>query len=777
VIGGDLKKSELIRRISLPRGHEDLMPQEAEPISGPHKNWLTDWVRTGAKWPDGVVLKPKKREVPGIVEKQFIPERGPATIHEAAKLTDTILEKENALAAQKAPVAKVIPDLAFLRRATVDLVGRIPTSEEVERFENESPSTRREQLVDRLLANPRFSERWTVFFADMLRVRSQAEGGSQLLAYVNRCLTEKKPYDEMVRELIATNGRADQAPAAGFVLGDAANPMALAGATSQIFLGVRLQCAECHDHPFDDWKQKEFYELAAFFGLTKRIETPRTRRVYTTEGVENSVKWPPEREQPPKREGVNARFPFEMISYTKKPDYIARLEDRRRPIDPASPNSAASKKALDDLLDSPDVKFARVPGGDVLAEASSAAKRLDISQSLYRSSKQRKQLAELITDPRNPYFARAFVNRVWAELVGRGFVEPLDNISAYNEIRNPQTLQFLAQEFTANGYDVRTLVKTIMLTATYQRDHLPVGASAAEVARAEESFTATRSRRMLGEVLFDSIVAAGHLDEFKWPSGANRREVTRQVRVPIAPPMPVAAPKPTAEEPSPAMMAVKPTMPAVPYDQEKGVTLNFEELLNQDTTAMGKKGKVASEALLAEAKNDIEMKMKKEDEKMEAERQARIRALQSGTAERFRLETIKEVIDDNPRFDSTFRMATPAPPSHFLRVFGQPARENLGEFRDEAPSLRQELLMLNGKATHEASRVGPLEPIYKFITGQNPQVEKAVELSYLEILTRRPTAQEIDEARSIVGSAAKPIEGLSDLRWALLNCHEFRYLP
>src|SRR6187549_1476484 len=84
VVPGDLEKSELVRRIKLPRGHEDLMPQEAEPLSGPHKNWLLEWVKTGAKWPDGVVLKARKKEVPGLADVKLIPDRAPASLSDAA---------------------------------------------------------------------------------------------------------------------------------------------------------------------------------------------------------------------------------------------------------------------------------------------------------------------------------------------------------------------------------------------------------------------------------------------------------------------------------------------------------------------------------------------------------------------------------------------------------------------------------------------------------------------------------------------------------------------
>ena len=774
----DYTKSDLLRRISLPRDHSDIMPQETEPLSGPHKNWLTDWIRTGAKWPDGVVLKMRKKEVPGLAERQFIPEKAPASLAAAAAVTDQILKQENAIAKGGVPpLAGVIDDLAYLRRATLDLIGRIPTIAEISAFERESAGDRRAKLIDRLLDHPRFAERWTVFYADMLRVRSQQDGGPQLLAYVNRSVAQGKPYDEMARELIATNGRPENTPAAGFALGDAANPMALAGATAQIFLGVRVQCAECHDHPFDDWKQKEFYELAAYFGTIKRVEQGKNiKRIYTTEGKETAVKWPPEREQAPKRDGVAPKFPFEMVNYTTKPHFISRLEDRRKP-DTAGLSAVAAKKALDELVDGFSVKQALRDSkseADVLAEAKAAAKQGDDGRSVYVQSEDRKKLAAMITDPRNPYFARAFVNRVWAELVGRGFIEPLDDISAYNAIRHPQTLQFLAQEFIASGYDLRSLVKLTMLTETYQRGHLAAGVSVADVARAEESFTATRARRMLGEVLFDSVSAAGHLLTHKWPEGANVREVKRQVRISLAP----AAMLDAAEDKTtnqPAMMAMaKPGQAPAPYDLEKGATLDFEALLKPEKM---KKGEDKFADVLTESKMDLEMNKKMEDDAIEAVRQARIRLLRSGNAERFRLETVSALVDDNPKFDTTLRMATPAPAAHFLRVFGQPARDNLGEFRDESPSLRQELMMLNGKATHEASRVGPLEPVHALISGPNANAGKAVEFVYLEILTRRPTAEELSEARAVIAAGKDPADGLADLRWAMLNSHEFRYLP
>ena len=153
--------------------HEEIMPQETEPLSGPFKNWLTDWVRTGANWPDGVVLQQKKKEVPGLAQKDLIPAKAPTSLAETAAVADQILERENAaLKDVQLRVAPVIDDLAFLRRATVDLIGRIPSTDEIKQFEADRAADRREKLIDRLVSHSRFPERWTVLDRKSTRLNS-----------------------------------------------------------------------------------------------------------------------------------------------------------------------------------------------------------------------------------------------------------------------------------------------------------------------------------------------------------------------------------------------------------------------------------------------------------------------------------------------------------------------------------------------------------------------------------------------------------------------------
>jgi hypothetical protein len=258
---------------------------------------------------------------------------------------------------------------------------------------------------------------------------------------------------------------------------------------------------------------------------------------------------------------------------------------------------------------------------------------------------------------------------------------------------------------------------------------------------------------MISEVLYDSIVVAGHLEDFKWPKGANNKEVSREIRVPTGEYTILKA-----DESQPVMMTEKEPMRDDGYDLESSLKINFSSILNS---------KEQTEIANMRMKSDEAIKAKEMAEKMAAlmqkDKERRVM--------KYKTETITETFDDNPRFDSAMRMATPAPPAHFLRVFGQPARTGLGEFRDNASSLRQQLLMLNGRITNEASRVGTLEPIHRILK-KDPDL--AIDWAYQEILTRYPTDREKSDARSIVKNSE---EGMADLRWALLNSNEFRFLP
>ena len=692
----------------------------------------------------------------------------------SASEVDRVLARENQANGVTLEPTALVDDLTFLRRLYLDLIGRIPSGEEIHEFQAWPASERRERLTAKLLEHDRFADRWTTFFADMFRLRSNATGGTTLIAYVHQAIANDVPYDELCRRLISANGKADYTPEVGFILADDADPMQLAAVTSQVFLGVRMSCAQCHDHPFDVWTREDFYGLAAFFGKTRRVESRLTKVIYTTEMPQTTVLWPPEDEAgDDDRTPMQPKFPIAMKKQSRQPEFIQRFAALRAAEEKVrlAKQRAEAATSVDDLLDVAAAKATRrtSDGPDldnvgVAQDAKSDIRKIDIKGSLYRQSELRAELASLVTSPNNKYFARAIVNRLWKELVGRGFVEPVDDFRADNPPLCPETMDYLAEEFVASGFQIRHLIGMIVRSDVYARSPAPADAEFLQREDLETAFLATPMRRMYAEALFDSIVTAGHLFDVKHPAGVNNRTIYQTVRVPVktdGKPQGTVADLAGGDEAAngEAMaMTQKAPMQSGGYALEAAIELDFTKVL-QDK----KEESVQVEQMAVMSAEELEaMRM------LQQSRNAK-------PGMKYTTEQVARVVDENPRFSSSYRMASPAPDGHFLRVFGQPGRQDLGDLRTDDPSMRQALMMLNGSVTHEASRVGELEPMYKLLTGPKADLDQAVRLAYLEVLTRKPTEAEVDRAKQILGES--PVEGMADLRWVLLNCNEFRFIP
>ncbi|HVC96764.1 MAG TPA: DUF1553 domain-containing protein, partial [Pirellulales bacterium] len=527
---------------------------------------------------------------------------------------------------------------------------------------------------------------------------------------------------------------------------------------------IRISCAQCHDHPFDVWKREQFYGLAAYFGRTRRVESYLTKAIYTTESDQTVVLWPPEGKAAEEdRKPMQPTFPFALEPESPLPAHVARFVALRKAAEEKLAQDSQPKEAsVDDLLsdagERADARDRRLGDGpeesfDVAGEAKREARELKVEQDLYRASRLRRELSELVTSPRNRYFSRSLVNRLWADLVGRGFVEPIDDFSDHNPPSHPRTLDFLADEFVAGGFDLRAAVKLIVTSDAYQRGHL---AGIDETARreAEEAFVAAPTRRMLSEAMFDSMVLAGHLFNPKYPAGENVKTVRAVVQVPVKREGIAGKLGDRNDKSMAGMQAGAKTVVQTGYDLESAIEVDFDKLLTEEEDAP------EVDKMTAVSQEELEAQMMTNQRDM-----------------RYLERVVETEIDDNPVFTSALRMAAPALPNHFLRVFGQPSRDSLGEHRDPSPSMRQALMMLNGRLTHEASRVGKFEPMFKLVAGKNTDLPAAVELAYREILTREPSSEELADALEIIGDAESPREGMADLRWALFNCHEFRFLP
>ena len=296
-------------------------------------------------------------------------------------------------------------DAEFMRRVYLDLVGRIPSVSEVQEFLEDSSPNRREALVDRLLEHRDHATHLAAVWRGILLPSevdlSRLGGTVKFEEWLAERFAENEPYDQIVRELLLAEGRVAESGPLLFYAALRLNPEELAARTSRAFLGVRMECAQCHDHFFDDISQHDFWSFAAFFA---RISRPRGKMEMTS--------------------------PVLAVRDNQQGDVMIPETDEVVP--PRLPLTAVT---IADTADGPP---------------------------------RRKVLVDWLTSPNNGQFARATVNRVWAHLFGRGLVEPVDDMRPANAPIAPEVLETLSRDFAASKFDLRRLLRALVLTKTYQ---------------------------------------------------------------------------------------------------------------------------------------------------------------------------------------------------------------------------------------------------------------------------------------------------------------------
>jgi hypothetical protein len=300
----------------------------------------------------------------------------------------------------KVPPSPPANDAAFLRRASLDLTAQQPDPSEVRDFLKDTDPDKRAKLIDRLLASKEFVNFWNIKLGDMLQI-SQARfnnGAGPYAKWLRDRLLKNTPWDQMVRELLTSVGNPFdmEQGAVNYALDDP-DPKVRAERTAQRFLGLRVRCAQCHDHPFDVWTQDDYYGLAAFFAKTSAG---------------------------PPRPGMMGRTVVKVDPEGK----VEHLRTKK----PAEP---------------------RLPTGELVK--------------LEKNDDPRKALADWMTRPDNPYFARAMANWTWAQLFGKGLADPADDLSRANPPVHPELLDALAKHFVKHKYDLRDLVRTIATSEAY----------------------------------------------------------------------------------------------------------------------------------------------------------------------------------------------------------------------------------------------------------------------------------------------------------------------
>lgn len=309
-------------------------------------------------------------------------------------------------------------DATFLRRATIDICGTLPTSSEVTEFLADSRSDKRAKLIDRLLDRPEYASYFTLKWADILQNRgagystSKQRAGTTLFAgWIRDSLAANKPYDQFVSEILTASGSQNENPPAIWYRAVRKSPE-FVESVSQAFLGVRVQCAQCHHHPTERWSQSDYFGLAAVFARVGR-----------------------------KGGFADAEVPTDEFIFVK---------------------------------DRGDVRHPRT--GEVLAPRPLGGEPF----SLDLHDDPRRSLARWMTSAENPYFARTMANRMWAHFMGRGIVHPIDDARSTNPPSNPELLDTLAQDFVRSGFDMKHLIRAITTSYAYGLQSAPHAGNAGD---------------------------------------------------------------------------------------------------------------------------------------------------------------------------------------------------------------------------------------------------------------------------------------------------------
>ena len=370
----------------------------------------------------------------------------------------------------------VTTDEQFLRRVYLDVVGTIPTLKQVKAFNSNTDALKRSRLIDFLLGQEGYASNFYNYWSDILRLKdgqiSNNVVGKPYCEWVKESLETDKPYDKFVYEMLTAEGKIQDQPAAGYILRDSGMPLDAVNNTVRIFLGTQIGCAQCHNHPFDHWTQKEFYEMAAFMAGTA------TRRgggdkIFGGGNVVEKLKQELKKTDPKFDGGgkYNRILIGNLFEVHDRPQKLLLPHDYRyddgKPKEPVTPKTIFGPSVEIAKGESPRVAFAR-----------------------------------WLTSPENPRFAKTIANRLWKKSFGVGLIEPIDDIKDDSQPENPELLDFLTSEMVRLKFDLKEYLRIIYNTKTWQRE-----ATHTEITSGDEyHFPGPVLRRMTAEQVWDSFI-------------------------------------------------------------------------------------------------------------------------------------------------------------------------------------------------------------------------------------------------------------------------------
>jgi len=715
-------------------------------------------------------------------------------------------------------------DEVFVRRIYLDVVGRIPTATEATEFLDSKKPRKRALLISELLDSPGYVHHFYTYWADLLRAKTQIAGNGQStttgLAYadwIKDSLRSNKRYDMMVRELLTADGLSIDNGAVGFYIRDYGMPLDQMAVTTQVFLGTQVVCAQCHDHPFDTWKQKDYFELAAYsFGMVTTNQAPvATRALNLAKSRKHSTTEVSELRRASSEILKPLRF-TNVYPHARLPKLPSDYQyDNAKPKQPIQPNIPAVIAGHGDAKSAPTAPLLKVKKGE--------------APNFIHS------YANWMTSTDNDRFAQVIANRLWKKVMGAGVVEPVDEYTENTTPSNPELLARLHQLMVGTGFDMKRYLRVLYNTRAYQREAHGEDLIAGE----PYHFQGPLLRRMTAEQIWDSIntlvvddpdafslkasltakdrydrirlladgvygkqhslylrdckkvravqkrlsaeiveiseklqAARDAEDAFKIKfyakqGGAKRRELAAAIQEIVY--------LPTLRQPGASELTSAVVDDASATGQcgpSKEVEHTGNKPAQGEAISEGMSAEIASCKSIDEISRVLNRGRRESLEEFYETRKIRERD-EWGIRSQDELAIWKRLEDfrKSGNLDRSSDISSPAPNGHFLRAFGQSDRE-LVENANEGASITQALQLLNGRA------ISVLENRYARINRLIDDFEDPsdrVDALFLSMLSRLPDAEERELFLPLVeGKRDRPAR--VDTIWPILNSREFIFI-
>ena len=647
--------------------------------------------------------------------------------------------------AQKITPNEKISEEVFVRRAYLTVVGRIPTHDEAQRFLTWQAPDKNARLIDQLLASDGYVQHFTNYWADILRAKSTGIGGNTTaqayLDFIRDSLRRNKPYNQFVKELVTATGECYDNGAVGYYMRDQGMALDNLSNTVRIFLGTRLECAQCHDHPFDKWTQMEFYEMAAF---THNM----TGTSYSSDALTAMQK------------AVKADKSIDKESQ----DLIRKaVSEATRPL-----RSTRVVERSNSMKLPHDYKYTNAKPKDVVPASVMFGKPVELK----KGDDPILEFGKWLTGPENPRFASVIVNRLWKQTFGLALIEPFDELMDNSVAVVPELQTLLEKQMIDSGYDMKAFLRVLLNTDLFTR----ASTKADLEPGTPYHFPGPVFRRMSAEQIWDSLVTlvSTQPDQPNWTlreterRNRENRKLLDQILDATSPDLLKSASLKVADhmrEQNKEFDRLREELDEARAQKDDARAKEIQRTLGSSQTVLRK---TVSKSFFEAAKNSGDPEVTKlmaeacqEGDDMDMammnlmqDTRASYNDIEFDKATRAAIDAeLKQLKITDPKARASYEkyrkglhqtwcraseLVSPAPPGHFLREFGQSDRDVIENANYEA-SVPQALTIMNSSTT--AQVVHPWSAL-SLTLGRQANTADKIDALFMTLFTRKATKDE-----------------------------------